>query len=120
MNEAVSDKLLQRLDTSHETWTIEKTDLTLGKSFNITQRAVTSLNVSMNATFTRPYTGPNTASTPRNPRSLGGFYISDDGGDEFEPAIIQPLHESEDLNMTFQALAASMSNAMRTHSSSTS
>ncbi|KAI0440957.1 hypothetical protein F4803DRAFT_525272 [Xylaria telfairii] len=88
------------------------TDVTLlsptsGNTFNISRGAVNGLTSNFQKTF---------ASTlshyPLDDGRVNGYYVDLEEA-KFEPNIIQALFSREDLNGTFTALAASMSNAIR-------
>lgn len=97
---------------------IPRTDLVLsspatGNLFNISQTAIDSNSYYFQSTF---------ASTlQRLPRDhdespkgrFNGYYINSSQV-QYEPGVMQALYSSNDLNDTFTALAASMSNAIRT------
>lgn len=99
-----------------------RTDLRLGDMYNVSQSAILSFSAFINSTFTRSETEPYNASDPDNSRAIGGFYISrgDSAAAQREPSAMQALYDSDDLNATYAALAASMSNAIRTHNSGSS
>lgn len=96
---------------------ILRTDLMLvspsGSRFNISQPAVDSIShyYQSSSAFTL-YDFKWQISDFKTVR-FNGFYMND-SQIKYEPSIMQALFASQDLNATFTALAASMSNAIRT------
>lgn len=87
---------------------IDRTDLMLGDQYNISQEAVYGIG-----SFFRDLLSVNL--TTKNSEGgidgrINGFYMKDR---QSQPAIAAVLYNSSDLGATFEALAASMSNAIR-------
>lgn len=97
---------------------IPRSDLALfspasGNLFNISSAAVNSISYHFQSMFASgPYT-LNITETPPVAGRLNGYYMRSTQL-EYEPSVMQALFSSTDLNATFTAVAASMSNALRT------
>lgn len=85
---------------------VERTDLQLGDVFNISQAAVNGLSSFFQSTFA--------AKNISNVNNTNGFYMRSSANTQYQPAAIQPLVLSVNLDATFTALAESMSNPIRT------
>lgn len=97
---------------------IPRSDLTLlsaasGSRFNISSDAVNSISNYFQTTFASKLYSPQIAEKPPVAGRLNGYYMRSTQR-EYEPSVMQALFSSTDLNATFTALAASMSNALRT------
>ncbi|KAL1850779.1 hypothetical protein Daus18300_012787 [Diaporthe australafricana] len=97
---------------------IIRTDLVLsspatGNLFNISQAAVDSISSYFQSTFASTLQKLPRAHDESPAGSFSGYYINSSQV-QYEPGIMQALYSSNDLNATFAALAASMSNAIRT------
>ncbi|MCJ1438974.1 hypothetical protein MMC27_008364 [Xylographa pallens] len=94
------------LEFSNPWSVVSRTDLMLGDSFNMSQNAVDSIS-----SYFQTFLSTNLASLIGND-SINGYMLNDSQL-QFTPSAVQPLYASADLNATFYALAASMSNAIR-------
>lgn len=83
------------------TSSVQRTDLQLGESFNISQAAIYSISDLMNATFTIPA------------REGINAYVLATAGTTYSPTAMQSLYNSQNLEATFATLAKSMTNNMR-------
>lgn len=97
---------------------IHRSDLTLfsaasGRRFNISSVAVNSISSYFQSTFASQPHELEITETPAETGRLNGYYMRSTQL-EYEPSVMQALFSSTDLNATFTALAASMSNALRT------
>lgn len=97
---------------------IHRSDLTLfsaasGSRFNISSNAVNSISNYFQSTFASQLHELAITETPAKTGKLNGYYMRSTQL-EYEPSVMQALFSSPDLNATFTALAASMSNAIRT------
>lgn len=95
---------------------VSRTDLMLvspasGSRFNISQIAIDSISYYYQSTFASGLCDFDISDSKRG--WLNGYYLNTTGI-QYEPSIMQGLFASQDLNATFTALAASMSNAIRT------
>lgn len=93
-----------------------RTDLMLvspasGNRFNISQIAIDSISYYYQSTFSSGLCDFNISDSKKG--WLNGYYMNNTDI-QYEPSIMQALFASQDLNATFTALAASMSNAIRT------
>lgn len=97
---------------------IPRSDLALesptnGSRFSIAPVAVNSISHYYQSTFASQLYDLNITETPSKKGRLNGYYM-ESLQIEYEPSVMQTLFSSKDLNSTFTALAASMSNAIRT------
>lgn len=97
---------------------IPRSDLALesatnGSRFSIAPVAVNSISHYYQSTFASQLYDLNITETPSKKGRLNGYYMRS-SQIEYEPSVMQTLFSTKDLNSTFTALAASMSNAMRT------
>lgn len=97
---------------------IPRSDLTLfsaasGSRFNVSSDAVNSISNYFQTTFASKLYHTKVAKTPPVAGRLNGYFMRSTQL-EYEPSVMQALFSSPDLNATFTALAASMSNALRT------
>lgn len=93
-----------------------RTDLMLvspasGSRFNISQQAIDSISSYYQSTFASRTCDFNISDSKKG--SLNGYYLNATEI-QYEADMMQGLFASQDLNTTFTALAASMSNAIRT------
>lgn len=93
-----------------------RTDLMLvspasGSRFNISQQAIETISSYYQSTFASITCDFNISDSKKG--LLNGYYLNDTEI-QYKPDIMQALFASQDLNATFTALAASMSNAIRT------
>lgn len=86
-----------------------RTDLELGSGFNISQSAVFSISNFMQDTF------QNERSRSDGNETVGGWYRAGSPA-EYNPPIIEPIFQSQNLSAIFENIATSMSNAIRTYS----
>lgn len=97
---------------------IPRSDLMLfsaasGSRFNISSVAVDSISNYFQSTFASQPHELAISESPAKTGRLNGYYMRSTQI-EYEPSVMQALFSSADLNATFTALAASMSNAIRT------
>ena len=85
---------------------VNRTDLMLGNGFNLTQAAVDGIS----SYFQNFLATPNAS---MDFQSVNGYIISENYQLEYTPSAAQVLYVSKNLTNTFKALAASMSNALR-------
>lgn len=81
---------------------LERTDLQLGKGFNLSRAAIYSISDLMTATFTIKV----------NEQGING-YVLDIDGPNYGPTAMQRLYNSQNLEATFASLAKSMTNNIR-------
>jgi hypothetical protein len=103
------DKILSALPRSDLTLVSPVSD----DRFNISSDAVNSISNHFQSIFASEVHKINISETPPMTGRLSGYYMKSSQL-EYEPSIMQALFSSKDLNATFEALAASMSNALRT------
>lgn len=84
---------------------LERTDLQLGKGFNLSRAAIYSISDLMTATFTIKV----------NEQGING-YVLDIDGPNYGPTAMQRLYNSQNLEATFASLAKSMTNNIRQNS----
>lgn len=95
-----------------------RTDLVLsspgtGSRFNISKVAVDSISSYFQSNFASKLYTLNITDPPSATGKLNGYYVNATQT-QYKPGVMQALLSSRDLNATFTALAASMSNAIRT------
>ncbi|KAF3768099.1 hypothetical protein M406DRAFT_254587, partial [Cryphonectria parasitica EP155] len=96
---------------------IPRTDLALssavtGDQFNVSQAAVDSISSHFQGAFASTLREYNITDNGSKSGRMNGFYMNSSNV-QYAPGVMQALFSSADLNATFVALAASMSNAMR-------
>lgn len=84
---------------------LERTDLQLGKGFNLSRAAIYSISDLMTATFTIKV----------NEQGING-YVLDIDGPNYGPTAMERLYNSQNLEATFASLAKSMTNNIRQNS----
>jgi hypothetical protein len=86
-----------------------RTDLQLSGQYNISQVAINAIGSGMASIFVE--------TTATNNTGANGFYLTAPTGsaDEYSPQSMQPIYQSSDLNSTFNILAISMTNNMRSN-----
>ena len=94
------------LEFSNPWSAVSRTDLMLGDSFNMSHNAVDSIS-----SYFQTLLSTNLSSMIGN-TSINGYMLNDSNL-QFQPNAVQPLYVGTDLNATFYALAASMTNAIR-------
>lgn len=102
---------------------IDRTDLMLyspntGSRFSISKVAVDSISYFFQSTFATNLYDVNITNNPVRSGRFNGYYMNA-SQEQYEPGIMQVLLTSQNLNETFEALAVSMSNAVRTGSDET-
>ena len=117
-----SGKLTSSLLFNNETSMTQRTDLSFGDGYNLSQRAVDGVSSYMQAQFKITEDFNNSADTEgmKSPAgviapadlTLNGYYISN-GAIQYSPPVMQTFYESSNLTDTFRTLAKSMSNTIR-------
>lgn len=86
---------------------VRRTDLQLGKGFNLSQTAIYSISDLMSTTF---------ASSVRiSQKGINAWVLASDGT-TYSPTAMQSLYNSQNLEATFASLAKSMTNNIRQNS----
>ena|SRR5579871_2037636 len=105
IDSSIPDPSPDSLDTIVE---YARTDLQLSGKFNISQVAINAIGSGMTDVF---------VDASRNGTGANGYYLtaSEGSADEYSPQSMQPIYKSSDLNSTFNILATSMTNNMRSN-----
>lgn len=97
---------------------LQRTDLRIGRGYNVTQAAVNGISSFMQSTFSACTQLSNCngsiEAVSDNWAPLNGFYMTSGEGVEFSPSVAQAMWETANISDTFTSIAASMSNAIRT------
>ncbi|KAF7186608.1 hypothetical protein HII31_12017 [Pseudocercospora fuligena] len=89
-----------------------RTDLMIGDGYNVTQTALAGIGKLLQTTFIRAEA---TTKIENKASNLTAYYMVMSGNPEYAPDAMQPIYEQKNFTATFEAIAASMSNAMRAH-----
>lgn len=113
---ALNESILESIAFQPLSGVVSRTDLMLvspasGSRFNLSQIAIDSISYYYQSTFASSLCDFNISDSKKG--LLNGYYLNATEI-QYEPSIMQALFASQDLNATFTALAASMSNAIRT------
>jgi hypothetical protein len=102
---SIPDPSPDSLDTIVE---YPRTDLQLSGKYNISQVAINAIGSAMSDVF---------VDTTLNGTGASGYYLTaqESFADEYSPQSMQPIYKSSDLNSTFNVLATSMTNNMRSN-----
>jgi hypothetical protein len=107
IDQSIPDPSPETLDTRV---TYPRTDLQLSEKYNISQIAINAIASGMREVF---------VDSNINDSLIGanGFMVTSSSGAEvqFSPQSMQPIHQSSDLNSTFNILATSLTNNMRSN-----
>jgi len=82
----------------------------------ISSDAIFSISAFMNSTFALEDLVYGDRYDDNDTKRLNGYYIETDSGYQWSPPAMDPLMKSNDLNLTFAAIARSLTNALRTGS----
>ncbi|KAF7190465.1 hypothetical protein HII31_08179 [Pseudocercospora fuligena] len=103
----------ESLEFDSEQSAIQRTDLTLGENYNISQSSIDSISQYFQTMLSK--TNITGAFGQFNTSTLNGFVLGAIGNPttQYAPDSVSVLHNSTDLDATFAAVAESMSNVIR-------
>lgn len=94
-----------------------RTDLTLNEKFNLSQSAINSISSFFQSTFSSCTGITNCSSTleavSENWTPINGFYMNTVSGVRYAPSSAQVFYNTTDVTGVFEAIARSMTNALR-------
>jgi hypothetical protein len=113
-SQGFTETQLSGMEFDNVTSAYSRTDLSLGTDFNVSDNAVNSISSFFQSQFKTVDYVVNNTDDGGQIGVANGFYIQANTlTPQYEPSIMQELYTSPNLNNTFQAIARSMSNAIR-------